>query len=136
MEQRPKLAHYSILFLIYGVAAATLAAHIFGHRNISLAQGATCQSNSNTVIVELRDNQFVPSAVKATRCDSLVIINNDKIAHEPALGQHPEHIHYPGFAERPLAPSQSMSFQLSQAGDFELHDHLQPDMQASLIIKE
>ena len=87
------------------------------------------------VIVDIKNDTFVPNHVQAHVCDTLIITNRDAELHEPAVGPHPTHTSYPGFdAKRPLMRGESFRFVLNRPGAYSFHDHLNDAITASITI--
>ena len=95
-----------------GQAQAPVACHTIGvHHTVTIASG----------IVQ-------PPNIQAKLCDSLTIVNTDNTVRAMAFGPHTQHIPYDGVTFKLLNQGQSMTITLNQAGLFEYHDHLNPEV--------
>lgn len=93
-------------------------------------------SKQQTVQLHIQNNAFVPKTLTAHTCDRLLITNDDQAIREIAFGPHDHHINYPGFGlGRVLGPDQQLSITLLLPGNFEIHDHLNDNVQMRIIIK-
>jgi len=130
-----------VIFVV-GIVAATglLVEHLLFHTGVVKTSAGRAQDcrNAFTVqvqVIEIKNDDFIPNEVTAKVCDQLRFVNRDSVIHEPALGQHPSHLSYPGFEERGLAEGDSNQFVLSLPGKFSIHDHLNEEVQGVLLVK-
>ncbi len=93
-----------------------------------------CQKLGNTYKIKITSRGFDPQEIQAKRCDVVEIINLDSSFHEPAFGPHPIHLVYPGYTEKLLAPKETNKFILKAYGQYEMHDHLNEDLNTYLNI--
>lgn len=77
--------------------------------------------------VTIKDGKVNPVYITASQCDTLTFINEDDYVHEITFGEHPDHGVYAGELELPVKAGKSKTITLSETGDFEFHDHLQPE---------
>lgn len=142
MEQTPpgqyksRIAHYGYYVALYSVGIATIATHAFMQHGASASKPpAACKKPSQIIEAKLSASGFQPFHLQAKRCDFLVITNIDAENHEPALGLHARHDHYPGWDEVLLEPGQKSTTVLRQSGTYRLHDHDDDRLSAELVIK-
>ena len=84
----------------------------------------TCTGTITSASVLIRAGKFFPDNLTVNRCTYVEIFNYEKGESLPALGEHDDHIHYPGFVETVLAPGKYYVFQATKPGTYLLHDHL------------
>lgn len=126
------------LFFLFAAALIVLFGwHTFDHAKPSDAHGHDCSHHQGkTIEVSMLEKEFSPKEITASRCDTIVFANKSQTLHQPALGAHPEHDHYPGFDdEHVLQPGEEYRFVLQEEGTFTFHDHLNEDMHGTLIVK-
>lgn len=142
------LLHYGLLALIYGVGLLTLFSHTLFHpghhhehnehiSNSSLAAVAsTCPAKpAHSYEIAITTKGFEPNQINARRCDELIITNHKSFSAEPAFGAHTHHEAYPGFEETALSPHQNEAIRLYQAGQYNLHDHDNEGLRATVNVK-
>lgn len=139
--------HYGILALIFGVGLVTLLSHTLfhyghDHNDVSTSSSSLVASYppcpakpAHSYTFTITDKAIEPASVDAQRCDELIFANNKTTQASPAFGPHINHYDYPGFNEELLAPKQSQSLRLYQAGTFPIHDHFDDALQATIVIK-
>ncbi len=91
---------------------------------------------AHTYNLDITARGIQPHQVTAQRCDKLVITNKTNAIAIPALGQHEHHIEYPGFTEKALKNGQSTAFVLSESGTFPVHDHLDDELRATIVVNK
>src|SRR5487761_1548268 len=119
-----KWAHWGMMAAIYITGTMTLFSHVLAHGLPKTVVGVSCPVDGVTRTLEIGDHGFNQSVIQAKRCDRLTITSTGNAPHLIALGQQYFHISYPGFAEKLLGPGRSLSFSLSVAGTYAVHDHL------------
>ncbi len=127
-----------VLFVVIIAAVLAFGLYHFDIIHIPQALARNCtQTAADTVVVVIRDNAFVPSDIRAHICDRLEFKNEDKIFHEPALGEHPHHAYYPEFeSEEAIVGGESHTVVLNRMGFYLLHDHLHEEIQGQLTIED
>jgi plastocyanin len=91
---------------------------------------------STTVQVLITSSGFSPSTLTIKAGDTVTFINKDSNPHWPASDPHPTHTNYPGFdALRPLKTGESYSFTFTKQGTWGYHDHLNPSLRGTIIVK-
>jgi plastocyanin len=87
-------------------------------------------------IVKLTDNGWEPSTLTIKSGDTVKFENDSSDDAWPASNVHPTHLLYPGFdAKKPLLPGDSYSFTFTKAGSWGYHNHLEPDVQGTIVVK-
>jgi len=130
-----------VLCLVVLVSVSLLFYHGFIHTGIvkfSAGKALDCGQNAAAQVhtVEINHNVFDPEQIEASICDRLKFVNKDGVLHQPALGEHPYHLAYPGFEERGLWTDESNEFILSIPGAFSFHDHLNERIEGSLNVSQ
>lgn len=85
--------------------------------------------------VTIKDAQVRASQLRAKRCDTLTIVNEDAVEREIAFGLHDHHVPYDGVAERVLGQGQSLTVTLDQRGSFRWHDHLHDEVEGRFMVR-
>lgn len=90
-----------------------------------------------TVAVSIDDEGFSPSTITVPVGTTVVFTNNGQANHRPASDPHPTHNGLPGLdAGRELVTGESYSFVFTKAGTFGMHDHVRPQVKASITVLE
>src|SRR5437867_13371474 len=112
-----KVSHF--LFLIGFVA-------FFLNLNPSLAH----------VLVQMNERGFYPQTIEIGQGNSVIFLNTGNQPHWPASNIHPTHLIYPEFdPKKPILPNQSWTFEFDKAGEWKFHDHLNPLVTGTIIVK-
>ena len=140
------LLHYSLLFFMFAVGAATLFSHALFHNQphtyhdsiVSNALVTTAECNgspAHSYTLTFEGKLLLPASISAERCDQLTVSNHDHSEHAIAFGPHEHHTPYPGFQEKDLAHGESTTFRLAKTGTFLVHDHDDDTIVGSLIVR-
>jgi len=125
--------------LHYYMAPNELTKRIAEDEAIHQVEGKTtgaCDSIHNSHIIYLKNNKLSPTTVKAVRCDTLTIINQDKISHEITFGSHASHGSYSGIEEFSVPKDRSKTITLNQNGTYLYHDHDYPTISGEFTVVE
>jgi plastocyanin len=91
---------------------------------------------SEAVVISMTDTGFEPATVTVAPGTKVTFMNNGQAAHWPASGPHPTHTNLPGFdAKKGLATGESYSFTFDKVGTWGFHDHLNPQLFGSVVVK-
>lgn len=91
---------------------------------------------SQVQIIEMTASGFSPSQITIPVGKTVKFINNDETERWPASGVHPTHQLCPGFDSlKPIAPGESYTFTFKEAKTCPMHDHLNPSLRGSIIVK-
>ncbi|HSW37102.1 MAG TPA: cytochrome C oxidase subunit IV family protein [Candidatus Saccharimonadales bacterium] len=93
-----------------------------------------CQGVKNNHLVTISSGQVNPAHTQAQLCDTLTFINKDDRIRDIAFGSHPHHEEYGGQAEENLRKGYPKTITLNQAGTYEFHDHLDPQVTGSFNV--
>lgn len=87
-------------------------------------------------VVKITDDGFEPSTLTINAGDTVKFENESSDDAWPASNVHPTHQLYPGFdAKKPLLPGASYSFTFTKTGSWGYHNHLEPDVQGTIVVK-
>jgi plastocyanin len=93
-------------------------------------------SSSSGNVVKITDNGFEPSTLTINAGDTVKFENDSSDDAWPASNVHPTHQLYPGFdAKKPLLAGETYSFTFTKAGSWGYHNHLEPDVQGTIVVK-
>lgn len=95
-----------------------------------------CQGQHDNHQIMLMNNQVSPTIVTATKCDTLTFMNHDEQVREITFAAHPDHGSYAGDMEVVVEPGKSETITLSDPGEFQFHDHIQPEVAGQFIVSE
>jgi plastocyanin len=87
-------------------------------------------------VVKIEDDGFQPQTLTINAGDMVKWENDSSDDAWPASNVHPTHLLYPGFdAKKPLLPGDSYSFTFTKTGNWGYHNHLEPDVQGTIVVK-
>lgn len=87
-------------------------------------------------VVEIEDDGFHPQTLTIEAGETVEFENKSSDDAWPASNVHPTHLLYRGFdAKKPLLPGDSYSFTFTKPGRWGYHNHLEPDVQGTIVVK-
>ncbi len=129
---------FQYLFFITGLVIIiwVFTGHLFEHnlQTVAKEKQVSCQKSNKTIPVTIDKEGFNPREIKVQVCDSIEFKNHDGVPHQVAFGPHPNHLIYPGFNEQVIFPGKTQSLLLTARGKYELHDHLNEELEVRLIV--
>jgi plastocyanin len=88
------------------------------------------------VEVKISSTGFMPATITIRKNDYVQFTNTDTAKHWPASDPHPTHTGLPGFdADKGLANGENYRYQFTKVGTFGYHDHLNPALKGTVIVK-
>lgn len=91
---------------------------------------------NNKTTIHIQDSGFSPGEVTINQGETIVFENKGKDSHWPASNIHPTHQIYPEFdPKKPINPGEVWEFKFSKAGEWRMHDHLNPQITGKIIVK-
>lgn len=88
------------------------------------------------VTISMTDTGFSPSKITIPAGTTVTFTNNGQALHWPASAVHPTHQLLPGFnAKRGLSTGESYAFTFTKAGDWPIHDHLNPSSTGTITVQ-
>lgn len=96
---------------------------------------SSCQGNSVSHTVTIKNNHVSPEHTDGTICDTLTITNSDESIRLIAFGQHDNHVSYDGVTQKTLDKNQSLMVTFNQTGTFTFHDHFEDSVQGSFTVR-
>lgn len=94
-----------------------------------------CEHVGKTFLVNIDDQKFRPEKSELKVCDKIVFKNAGTKYHQPAFGDHPIHLIYPGFNEKALKAGESNELVMSAFGEFKIHDHIYEEIEGSITVE-
>lgn len=92
---------------------------------------------SNNKTVEIHSNRFAPNILEIKRGETIIWVNKDNKARRVASNPHPVHNDYPGFDSlKNLEEGQSYRFTFENSGVWGYHDHLNPNVEGRVSVRE
>lgn len=107
-----------------------------------LVPGLTQQAESPLAMPDIKGmvitaEGFNPSSLTFKTGTKLIIQNSDAAPHQPSSDPHPLHTDCPELnAENPLGMGESYEMVLTEAKTCGMHDHLNPEMKATITVTE
>ncbi|HEU4914279.1 MAG TPA: hypothetical protein VFT16_02625 [Candidatus Saccharimonadales bacterium] len=127
---------YILILAVAFIGIATATAFVVSSGKDQGPQAATaCPAIGKTRLLAIQGGSFGPGVLTVKRCDRIRVVNKDHAARLIALGEHDNHIDYPGFEEQALGNGDSFTFTANVAGRFHMHDHVHDDVEADIIIE-
>jgi plastocyanin len=97
--------------------------------------GGSASSGSDNV-VRMKADSFEPSTLTISKGETVEFENESGDDKWPASNVHPTHELYPGFdAQEPVLDGDSYEFTFDRTGRWGYHDHLNPDIQGTIVVK-
>lgn len=93
-----------------------------------------CQGLRNNHKVTISNGVLSPMHTDTRLCDTLTFVNEDSEPLEITFGKHQLHQSYSGETEITVRKGRSKTIVLNQLGDYEFHDHDQPDTAGSFSV--
>jgi len=88
------------------------------------------------VVISMTDTGFTPSSVTIAAGDTVTFVNDGQAKHWPASVIHPTHQILPGFDNLGgLETGDVYSFRFTKAGNWNFHDHLNPNFLGTVTVK-
>lgn len=89
-----------------------------------------------TVTVSIDDTGFSPSNVTISLGTTVAFVNNGQALHWPASDTHPTHEILPELdSKRGLPTGETFSYTFTEAGIWQMHDHLNPSATGTIIVE-
>jgi plastocyanin len=87
-------------------------------------------------LVSMEADGFSPSTLTVESGETVTFENSSDDDKWPASNDHPTHELYPGFdAKNAVLPGESYSFTFERAGSWGYHDHLNPGLTGTIVVK-
>lgn len=93
-----------------------------------------CQGQHSNHSVTLKNGQISPLRTLAIKCDTLTIINEDKISRIITFGSYLDHQVYAGLSEIQVRKGLSKTITLSETGTYQFHDITRNGTSATFIV--
>lgn len=101
-----------------------------------VAPSATPQPTQREVTIEMTASGFSPQTVTIAVGTAVRFLNRDTVDHWPASAPHPIHNICPNLdARQAVKPGQSAIFTFQVAKECPYHDHLNPAVHGTIIVK-
>jgi plastocyanin len=86
--------------------------------------------------VRMGADGFSPETLMVEAGETVTFENESDDDRWPASNVHPTHELYPGFdARKAVLPGESYSFTFERRGRWGYHDHLNPDLQGTIVVE-
>ena len=120
----------ALFVLIFATACATApASKVAPQAETSATPGAVA---FNIAIV---NGQFVPATIEIPVNSYVVWTNVDNLPHFVASNPHPLHTDLPGLSSGLIKPEVKYEFQFIRPGSWGYHDHLNPSVGGTIVVK-
>lgn len=112
----------NILFLIFSAFYILHSTFVYAH--------------SETTIIKMTADGFDPQTITLDQNSTVIFLNEDSKDRWPASNNHPVHDIYTDFdPKKPIPPGASWPFKPKKSGEWKFHDHLNPHLRGTLIVK-
>lgn len=132
----------SRLIIFGSIAVLAAAVAVLGYvmflqppRNIAICEEQSFE-DEELIAIDATEDGFEPQEATASQCDVLWVENMSEEDIELVFGPHENHIDYPGYAQQVASPGDFIEVELSQAGEFHIHDHRQPEHSSTLRVEK
>jgi len=123
--------------LHYNMSPADKTKKIINDENIYQLYGVetgACYGQHDNHKIMLMDGQATPAYTVADKCDTLTFMNHNKQVREITFAAYPEEGVYAGLVEVVVEPGRSETITLSESGEFEFYDILQPEVTGQFLV--
>lgn len=97
--------------------------------------GVTGGTFAPDAVIRRTTEGYVPEETTIKQGDTVSFVNESGTFHWPASDVHPTHEIYADFDPRtPIGPDEVWSFTFTEAGTWDLHDHLRANMRGKIIV--
>jgi len=107
-----------------------------GIAQVGSKKTGACQALKTNHVVTITGGEVSPIHTQAKLCDTLTFVDNDNVVREIAFGSHPKHEVYGGVTEEILRKGHPKQLTLNELGDYEFHDHLDPDVVGHFSVEQ
>ena len=98
--------------------------------------GGGSSSSGGDNVVDMKADSFDPATLTIKVGDTVEFRNESGEDKWPASNVHPTHELYPGFdAQKSILEGDSYEFTFDRAGRWGYHDHLNPDIQGTIVVE-
>ncbi|MEX0920878.1 MAG: cupredoxin domain-containing protein [Candidatus Pacearchaeota archaeon] len=89
------------------------------------------------IVIEMNSEGFSPSSLTINQGETVTFVNVGDGKYWPASDDHPTHDLYLGFdSKRGINPEEIWSFTFENVGEWNFHDHLNPQNTGTIIVTE
>jgi plastocyanin len=117
-----------LLLSILGVALAVA--------DLTTTEPPITQTQQEEITVTITDQGFEPETLLVTAGTKVVWKNKGEQVHTVVSGPHPTHQNHPGLESPDIPKGGSYSYTFTQAQTYDYHDHLNPTLNGTVIVKE
>lgn len=132
----------SRIIIFVSVAVLAAAAAYLGYimflqapRNIAMCEEQPFE-DEELIAIDATEDGFEPTEATASQCDVLWVENMSDEDIELVFGPHEDHIDYPDYTEQVTSPGDFIEVELSQAGEFHIHNHRQPEHSSTVTVEK
>jgi len=133
-----KIVKYLFLIIYLGIITWVFVPHFIHNLQVGNVPKATivnCSKEGKTFQVKITDKEFNPKITSVKICDVVIFKNVGTKYYDPAFGDHPVHLNYPGFVEKILKPHDINKVVMSASGEFKIHEHIYDQMEGEIIVR-
>jgi plastocyanin len=117
-----------LLISIVGVALAVA--------DLSSTEAPVSETQQEEITVVITDNGFEPESLLVSPGTKVVWKNEGEQIHAVAAGPHPTHQNNQGLESPEIPKGGTYSYTFTQAGTVDYHDHLNPVLNGTVIVKD
>ena len=90
---------------------------------------------AKTYNIAITNNAFNPATLTINKGDTVIWTNNDTVPHHIASDPHPTHTSLPGLESNNFGKTQTYSFTFTKVGTWGYHDHLNPMIKGTVVVR-
>jgi cytochrome o ubiquinol oxidase operon protein cyoD len=123
--------------LHYNMTPDQQTANLVNNEGITQVSGVktgACPEAHTNHVVEIKNNQFSPKHLNASKCDTLTLRNEDSVNRMMDFGVPPQNIPYAGQRELSLPKNYNQTIILSKTGTYQFYDSLHPTVTGSFSV--
>lgn len=110
--------------------------HFLNDKNAATANADVCYEPGITETVYLNKDSFSTQSIELERCAKLLIVNNDTLQYDLAIGTRDKHADYAGFRRQIVKPGEYVEFDAIEPATLTMHDHLRDNASLQITVRK
>lgn len=117
------------------IVATLLLIIVIGLAIVSVNKEDKQTETKQVAVIAITADSFKPSTLQISVGTQVTWMNDDSSPHKIASNPHPEHTDLSGLNSQDLGPRSTYSYTFSKPGTVNYHDHLNPTLNGTIIVK-
>lgn len=125
-----------VVALVFVVAIGfSVKYNFFNDKNAATANADICYEPGITETVYLDKDSFSKQSIELERCAKLLIVNNDSLQYDLAIGTRDKHADYSGFKRQIVKPGEYVELDAIEPAALTMHDHLRDNASLQITVR-